>query len=119
MLRVLSTLFWLLVAAVLVTVGIANRGLVELKLLPEALAARVGHVPDLEVPLFLVILGSVALGLLIGFVWEWIREIPERGEARRLARELEALRAEVRRSNVVAAKDDVLAGIDLPALPRR
>lgn len=119
MLRVLKTLFWLLVGAVLVTVGIANRGIVELKLLPEALAARLGPVPDLEVPLFLVILGSVALGLLIGFVWEWLREIPERAEARRLARELESLRAEVRREKVVASKDDVLAGIDLPALPRR
>ena len=119
MLRVLTTLFWLLVAAVLVTVGIANRGLVELKLLPDALAARVGHLPDLEVPLFLVILGSVGLGLLIGFVWEWIREIPERTEARRLARELEALRAEVRQGKAIPARDDVLAGIDLPALPRR
>ena len=38
MLRVLKTLFWLVVAVVLVTVGLANRELVELRVLPEALA---------------------------------------------------------------------------------
>jgi uncharacterized integral membrane protein len=117
--RVLKTLFWLVVAAALVTVGLANRGMVELRLLPEALEARIGALPDLELPLFLVIMGSVALGLLIGFVWEWIREIPERAEARRLAAELERLRGEAARGRVEASRSDVLAGLDLPAVPRR
>lgn len=117
--RVLKTLFWLAVALVLVALGLANRGMVELKLLPEALDARLGPVPDLDLPLFLVILGGVALGLLIGFVWEWLREIPERAEARRLARELASLRAEVARGGAGAPKGDVLAGIDLPMVPRR
>jgi uncharacterized integral membrane protein len=116
---VLSTLFWLLVAAVLVTVGLANRGIVELRLLPEALEARVGPMPDLDLPLFLVILGSVGFGLLMGFVWEWIREIPERAEARRLARELASLRAQVAQEKRQAAGSDVLASLDLPAVPRR
>jgi putative membrane protein len=31
------------------------------------------------VPLFLVILGAVASGVLIGFVWEWFREMRIRG----------------------------------------
>jgi uncharacterized integral membrane protein len=118
-LRVLKTLFWLLIAAVLVTVGLANRGMVELKLLPPVLEARVGVLPDLEMPLFLVILGSVALGLLIGFVWEWIREIPERAEARRLAAELARLRGAAEAERREAARTDVLAGIGLPAVPRR
>lgn len=117
--RVLKTLFWLAVAVVLVTLGLANRAIVELRALPEALEARLGAVPDLELPLFLVILGGVALGLLIGFVWEWIREIPERAQARSLARELENLRAELARRQAEAGRADVLAGIDLPAVTRR
>ncbi len=119
MLRVLKTLFWLLVAVVLVTVGLANRGLVELRLLPTALEERVGVLPDLEMPLFLVILGSVAVGLLIGFIWEWIREIPERAEKRRLAGELARLRAEDEAARRRASRTDVLAGLDMPAIPRR
>lgn len=119
MLRALKTLFWLLVAAILVTVGLANRGLVELRLLPEALEARVGALPDIELPLFLVILAGVALGLLIGFVWEWIREIPERAQARAATQELQRLRAQVAAGQREAARGDVLAGLDLPAVPRR
>lgn len=117
--RVISGLFWLLVAVVLVVLGLANRGIVELKLLPDAIQARVGALPDLELPLFLVILGSVGLGLVLGLIWEWIREIPERAEARRTARELERLRADVAREKGTQARTDVLAGLDLPAIPRR
>lgn len=117
--RVISGLFWLVVAGALVVLGLANRGIVELKLLPDAIQARVGALPDLELPLFLVILGSVGLGLVLGLVWEWIREIPERAEARRTARELERLRAEVAREKGTQARSDVLAGLDLPAIPRR
>ena len=117
--RVLKTLFWLVVAVILVTLGLANRAMVELKALPEPLDARLGPVPDLELPLFLVILGGVALGMLIGFIWEWLREVPERAQARALARELEALRAEVARRQAEAGRADVLAGIGLPAVERR
>lgn len=117
--RVLKTLFWLVVGAALVLLGLANRQLVELKLLPEALEARLGGLPDLEMPLFLVILGGVALGLLVGFIWEWIREIPERAQARTLARELENLRGELARRKAESAGSDVLARLDLPAVARR
>lgn len=117
--RVISGAFWLLVAAALVVLGLANRGMVELRLLPEAIEARLGALPDLELPLFLVILGSVGIGLVLGLIWEWIREIPERAEARRTARELERLRAEVARGTGAPARGDVLAGLDLPAIPRR
>ena len=117
--RVLKTLFWLIVGAALVVLGLANRQLVELRLLPEALEARLGTLPDLDLPLFLVILGGVGLGMLIGFVWEWIREIPERAQARTLARELDNLRTELARRKAEAAGSDVLARLELPAVARR
>jgi putative membrane protein len=118
--RFLKTAFWGLVALVLVTVGLANRGLVTLRVLPEAIGNWLGVSPDADLPLFLVILLGVALGLVIGLIWEWIREIPERAEARWTARELARLRAEVARQRAEAApKNDVLAAIDLPAIPAR
>lgn len=95
--RTLSILFWGLVAALLVTLGLANRGLVRLSALPDALGDAAGVSPALDLPLFMVVLGSFGLGMLLGLVWEWIREIPERAQARATARELAFLRAEVAR----------------------
>ena len=118
--RFLKTAFWGLVALALVTVGLANRGIVTLRVLPEALGAWLGVSPAVDLPLFLVILLGVALGLLIGFVWEWIREIPERAHARWAERELQRLRAEVAWQRAEALpKDDVLAAISVPAIPAR
>jgi hypothetical protein len=116
--RLLRLAFWALVAAALVTMGLANRGIVTLRVLPEALSAELGLAPDIRLPLFLVILAGFALGLLVGFVWEWIREIPERAAAREAARETARLRAEIARlKGEAAAKDPAQAA--LAALPAR
>ena len=67
-----------------------------------------------ELPLFVVIFGGIALGLIVGFIWEWIREAGERAAAARQARELASLRAEVERLRGAARKegDEVLALLD-------
>jgi hypothetical protein len=52
----------------------ANRDLVQVRLLPEDLAALTGLTWGMELPLFLVIFGGIVVGVLIGFVWEWFRE---------------------------------------------
>lgn len=117
--RFLKTAFWGLVALALVVMGLANRGIVTLRVLPEALSGWLGVSPDIDLPLFLVILLGVGLGLVIGLVWEWIREIPERAQGRETARELDRLRREIARQRAEATRpDDVLAAIDVPALPR-
>ena len=118
--RLLKTAFWGLVAIALVTMGLANRGIVTLRVLPEAFSAWLGVSPDIDLPLFLVILLGFALGLLVGFVWEWIREIPERAQGRATARELDRLRREVARQRAAASsRNDVLAVLDAPAIPAR
>jgi uncharacterized integral membrane protein len=66
------------------------------------------------VPLFIVILGSIVAGLLVGFVWEWIREYNQRAEAARQAREMRRLEREVARlkGEKYEGQDDVLALLD-------
>ena len=105
--------FWAIVGLCLILVGLANRGVVTVRAMPVAMADMLGISPDIQLPLFIVIFAGVAMGLLIGFLWEWVREHRQRAEARVKARELEALRREVQqlRGEAVGAKnsDDVLA----------
>lgn len=116
--RTLSALFWLLIAAALVTLGLANRDLVRLRVVPESLGEAIGLSPVVDLPLFMVVFLGFGLGILLGLVWEWIREIPERAEARATARELARLRAEVARlGGRTAERDEVAALLDMPSVP--
>jgi uncharacterized integral membrane protein len=74
MIRYLRLLFVALVGLCLLTVALANRAPVEVRLLPGDLAALTGVTWAMQVPLFLVIFGGIIAGVLIGFVWEWFRE---------------------------------------------
>ncbi len=119
--RYLKYGFLLILAICLATVALANRPSVPLKLMPDwlwRLVSRPSEVetvpvaaPSLELPLFFVILVSVAVGLLIGFVWEWIREHKHRAEARERKKHVNRLEAEVTRMHKSKheGEDDVLA----------
>ncbi|MGB7319581.1 MAG: LapA family protein [Planktotalea sp.] len=102
------------IAVVLIAVALANRGIVTLKLLPVDLANLVGLNQSIDLPLFVVIFGGVAAGLLIGFLWEWIREYKQRAEAAAQKREMDRMRRELKRLKAEKheGKDDVLALLD-------
>lgn len=106
MLRRLLWLFWALVVLALVVLGLANREVVTLQLLPEGLADPTGWAAPLQVPLFLVIALAVVAGMVIGLVWEWLRHHSVRAELRRHRR------AAVRRSPDHSPGNDVLALLD-------
>jgi len=103
--------FWAIVGLVLIVLGLANRDMVTLRAMPEALAKWFGISPDISLPLFVVIFLGVAIGLLIGFLWEWLREHRLRADGRAKAREAADLRREVDRlrREKHAGKDEVLA----------
>ena len=94
-------------AVALIVLALANRGMVRLQLLPDGLADLAGVNPSWQVPLFVVIFG----GVIIGFVWEWIREAGERVAAARQKREMGRLKSELRRlkGERHQGKDEVLA----------
>lgn len=108
--------FWAIVGLCLILVGLANRGLVTVRAMPEALAGLIGIQPDVELPLFMVIFAGVGAGLLIGFLWEWVREHRIRADSRAKSREVDALRREVEdlRGSRAEGSDDVLALLDGP-----
>jgi uncharacterized membrane protein (DUF106 family) len=105
--------FWAVIGLCLILIGLANRDFVTVRAMPEALGDLLGISPDIQLPLFVVIFIGVGVGLMIGFLWEWVREHRMRADARGKAREVEALKREndQLRGAAVTAKgeDDVLA----------
>ncbi len=120
MFRYLKYLFLVLVALVLITVALANRALVTIQFLPEEMASYMGQPLSYELPLFVIIFGGIIAGLLIGFVWEWMREHKHRVQARTATRDKQRLEREVKgmKSRATEGKDDVLALLDDAASAR-
>lgn len=109
--RYIRYAFWGVLGILLVSISLANRGSVELRLWPDGIAELLGFNPTLTLPLFAVALGGIAAGLVIGFLWEWLREYKHRRavtdqsrEVRRLNREVKKLKDEKHKD-----KDEVLA----------
>ncbi len=109
--------FWAIIGLCLIFVGIANRDFVTLQAMPTAFADFLSISPTIELPLFVVIMLSVGVGLLIGFLWEWVREHRLRSDGRAKAREADQLRKEVdelKKATASTEGDEILALLDSP-----
>lgn len=98
----------------LVVVSVANLGTVELKLVPDIISGDVQVDPRIQLPLFVVILGSIVVGIVVGFAWEWLRETGHRRHEAQLERECRKLNREIKKlkSEKNEGKDEVLAILD-------
>lgn len=114
MLRNLRYVLIALLGLCLLTVALANRASVNVRLLPDDMAAFLGISVSANLPLFLVIFAGIVAGLLIGFVWEWLREARYRSAASTKSREVVRLERElaVLRDTKAAPQDDILALLD-------
>jgi lipopolysaccharide assembly protein A len=114
MIRLLRLLILGLIGLLLLTLALANRASVPVHLLPDDLAALTGFSWSVEVPLFVVIFGGIILGVLIGFVWEWLRETKHRTSASAKAREVARLERELSglRGARTGPGDEILALLD-------
>ena len=102
-----------IIAICLITVAIANREPLTIYLLPEALSGLAGFSWRVTLPAFVVLLAAVIVGVLIGFVWEWVREHRYRVDAVVEKKERQRLEQELNQDKTKAsANDDVLAILD-------
>lgn len=109
MLRLIKFLVMAIIAICLITVGVANMAPVDLYLLPQALG---GEALSLRgIPLAAVILVSILVGVVLGELFEWVREHKHRRSARHGAMEVAALRREVAALKRRLGEDD-----DLPKI---
>ena len=112
--RYIRYAFLAAIAIVLIVVALANRDMVTLNLLPADMAGYVGQNFSYQLPQFVIIFLAIVVGLLIGFVWEWLREYKIRAQVGRKDREVTRLSREVNRlkEEKNEGKDEVLALLD-------
>ncbi|WP_306006695.1 LapA family protein [Aquicoccus porphyridii] len=118
--RYIRYAFLAVLAVCLISVAMANRGMVELRMLPEELGNLFGLNRSVDLPLFIVIFAAIVAGLMIGFVWEWLREHKHRADVARKDGEVKALRREMQRlrrgdgkgGKAGKQEDEVLALLD-------
>ncbi|MEO0358692.1 MAG: LapA family protein, partial [Pseudomonadota bacterium] len=80
--RFIKLVILAVVAIALIFVALANGQMVELNLVPGALVSLVGFNLSVSLPLFVVIFGGVAIGMLVGYIAEWLREHKHRRAVR-------------------------------------
>jgi len=112
--RYIKYLFLAVVGIILITVALANRGPVGVHILPSELEPFLPVANSYTAPVFLIFFGGILAGLLIGFVWEYIREYKHRADAARSKREKSRLEREVKglRDKTGEGKDEILALLD-------
>ncbi|MBF9047829.1 DUF1049 domain-containing protein [Rhodobacterales bacterium LSUCC0031] len=113
--RSVKYLFLFFVAIALVLMALANRETVVVEMIPETLVGWFGIQYAIGLPLFVVILGAVMVGILVGFVWEWLREHRYRADARTHKRAAQSLAREVtslKGGTGNDPKDEILALVD-------
>lgn len=116
MFRYLRYLVLAIIAVLLVTMALANRAPVLIKVFPDDFSAMLGVTWQIELPLFMVMFGGIVGGILIGFVWEWAREHKHRVVAKGATRQVSRLERELAtmRDATSVPQDDVLALLDKP-----
>jgi len=111
--RYIRYLFLAALGIALAIVAFANREMVTLHLLPEEISGFLGYSWQVRLPLFIVIFLGIVAGLMIGFIWEWLRESKHRSKARRAEQAAVRLSHEVKDlKRKKAGNDDVLALLD-------
>ena len=112
--RFLRLLIYVLIVLALVTLALANRQIVTLNLFPFDVPFLTVLNNQIELPLFLVILIGVLAGLLIGLIWEYLREAKYRRAMGQNARALKSAQRELQQIKRDASndQDDIIALLD-------
>ncbi|MCB1407787.1 MAG: LapA family protein [Rhodobacteraceae bacterium] len=85
--------FLAVVLLLCVMLALANRAPVSLALWPDTMTAFLGFGYSVSLPLFVIVGAAVGLGLVLGLIWEWLREHGQRAETAHLRREVQQLRS--------------------------
>ena len=93
--RYIRVIFLTGLSIIILTLAVANRELVDIRILPSELEGFLGGGMIFSIPIFVLFLCGVIFGLFVGFVWEWIREMKHRSASSRKSKELAKIENEL------------------------
>ena len=103
--RYLRYAFLAALGTVLLAISLANRSTAQVKLVPDELVPIIGVQFSVSLPLFVIVLVSAVFGIIIGFVWEWLRESGHRHETGLKSRRIRGLEREIQQLKGERDKD--------------
>ncbi len=106
MMRAIRLLFLGVLAIALITVALANRDPLSVRLLPAEVSHLAGFDWEITLPTFVVLFAAGVIGLALGFLWEWLREHKHRARAASERRERQRLEEEFSKTRSSSASDD-------------
>ena len=112
MFRLLKQIILGIILIAIVMVALANREMTTVQLIPEPLVPLFGGTNySVTLPLFVSLLAAIGVGLLVGYLFEWIRERKHRRAVVQRERQVSRLESEVEklRRKTGEGEDDVLA----------
>ena len=91
----LSIIFF--ISVFLLILALLNRQYVDFRFFPVNLSDQMGILGGASIPLFLLILGSVLLGLFLGFFGEYLREHKHRKALSQKTKKVKVLENEIKK----------------------
>ena len=111
--RYLFYAFYASLFVILIIFAMANRGLVEISIIPGEFSFF-GLNFSITLPVYLIFFSGIVLGVVIGFLGEWVRESKYRSEVSQKNRKLREARRELRKlkGEKYKGQDEVLELLD-------
>jgi len=109
--RLIKFLFLAIILIGIVLISVANRDMTTVHLLPEQLADFAPFLTSITLPLYVVLILAIGVGLILGYILEWLRERKHRRAVGQNKREVSRLESEIAnlRKKTGEGEDDVLA----------
>ena len=111
--RYIAYLFYGSIFLTLVLLATANRTVIELRMLPEDFIFF-GLDFSISLPVYLIFFSGTLLGVLVGVLWEWLREYKHRAKLNNQNRELRRMENELNKlkDQKYKGQDEVLILLD-------
>ena len=110
----LKFLIWTLVGLILILFALSNNQTVEIHVLPDSFGGSSGLEANYSLPLFVILYAILTLGLILGILFEFLRERKHRVNLKQAHKDIKLLQSEMEKlkSSNLGSDSEILNLID-------